>query len=394
MRTTKRKSVFVLFFLSIHALWLSGCWDRTEVNNLAIITAVGLDWTEDRQLELSVKIYLTSPSSSQQMRGFSADSGGTGLSIVRSVKGLTMAASVAQLQQVLTRKVFWGQAEVLIIGERLAKEGLAEPMEFFTRHPSPRERIQVFISKGSAKDVLQLDPPIERSIAKGLRSMAESRIGLNITMKDLMQMMAGRARAAVIPLVEIKPKQGMQEAFPFLNGTGILKNGKMVGRMNDSTTRGILWLRNEIKRATTTISPKNAKGYVSFQLLRSHTELIPHIHGDDWSITVRIDTQDDIIENTTGLDLADPKYIKELETELATGIEHRVHMALTQAQKEMKADIFGFADAFYRNYPKEWNRNKNRWDDIYPNLKVMLETEPKIYRPGMTGKNIFKSKQE
>ncbi len=122
--------------------------------------------------------------------------------------------------------------------------------------------------------------------------------------------------------------------------------------------------------------------------------MIPHIHGDDWSITVRIDTQDDIIENTTGLDLADPKYIKELETELATGIEHRVHMALTQAQKEMKADIFGFADAFYRNYPKEWNRNKNRWDDIYPNLKVMLETEPKIYRPGMTGKNIFKSKQE
>ncbi len=236
MRTTKRKSVFVLFFLSIHALWLSGCWDRTEVNNLAIITAVGLDWTEDRQLELSVKIYLTSPSSSQQMGGFSADSGGTGLSIVRSVKGLTMAASVAQLQQVLTRKVFWGQAEVLIIGERLAKEGLAEPMEFFTRHPSPRERIQVFISKGSAKDVLQLDPPIERSIAKGLRSMAESRIGLNITMKDLMQMMAGRARAAVIPLVEIKPKQGMQEAFPFLNGTGILKkreNGRAYERQHN-----------------------------------------------------------------------------------------------------------------------------------------------------------------
>lgn len=238
-----------------------------------------------------------------------------------------------------------------------------------------------------------LTPPIERSVADALREMAKLETGLNITMKELAQMMAGRAKAAVIPLLEIKSKKENQEAFPFINGTAILKNGKMIGRMNDSATRGIMWLRNEIKRATVTVSPKNAKGYVSFRLLRSHTELVPQIHGDNWSITVRIGTLDDIIENASDLNLGQPQHIEELEAELGADIKRRVNMALAQAQKEMKADIFHFADAFYRKYPKEWNQNKNRWDEIYPNVEVKLETNPRVTRPGMVGKSIFKPNQ-
>ncbi len=394
MDAIKRKTVLVLFTLSISMLLLSGCWDSTEVNDLAIITAAGLDLTEDHQLELSVKIYLTSPSSSQQLGGMSDPSGGgAGLSVVRSAKGRTMADAASKLQQAITRKVFWGQDEVFLFGEKLAKEGLTEPMDFLMRHPTPRERANVFVSKGSAKDVLLLDPPVERSIADVLREMARLQTGLNITIKELAQMMAGQSKAAVIPLVEIKPKQGNQDPFPLIRGTAILKNGKMVGRMNDVATRGIMWLRNEVKRATVTVSPKNTQGYVSVQLFRSRTQLVPHIHGDNWSITVRIDAQDDIVENTTDRDLSVPKHIEQLETELEDDINHRVNMALAQAQKKMKADIFQFADAFYRKYPKKWNQNKDRWDEIYPNVEVRLETNLRVTRPGLTGKSFFKPNQ-
>ena len=75
--------------------------------------------------------------------------------------------------------------------------------------------------------------------------------------------------------------------------------------------------------------------------------MVPHIRGDNWSITVRIDARDDIVENTN-LDLSVPKHIEQLKTELGDDINHDVNMALAQAQKKMKADIFQFADAFYR----------------------------------------------
>jgi len=390
MEKTKRKTVPLLLALSLCTFWLAGCWDQTEVNDLAIITAAGLDLTEDHQLELSIKINVTSSSGAQQMGGSSDPSGGGGgLSVVRSVKGKNVADAASKFQQVMPRKVFWGQDEVFIFGERLAKEGLSEPMNFLLRHPGPRERANLFVSKGSAKAVLELDPPVERSVADALRSMAKSQTGLNITMKELAQMMTGKANAAVIPLVEIKHTQKPQDSFPFIHGTAILKNGKMIGRMNAATTRGILWLRNEINRATVTVSPKNTEGTVSVQLLRGQTKLVPHIQGDDWAITARIDAQDDIIENTTDLDLTNPQHIEALKTELQADINRRVRTALAQAQKKMKVDIFQFADAFYRRYPKEWNRNKGRWDEIYPKVEVRLQTNVKIGKSGLIGQNLF-----
>lgn len=388
MDATKRKAVFALFLLSVHALCLTGCWDRTEVNDLAIITAAGLDLTEDQQLELSVKIYLTSSSSTPQMGGFSSpNSGGAGLSVVRSATGLTVADAASKLQQLMSRKLFWGQDEVFIFGERLSRQGIVEPIEFLMRHPSPRERSNIFVSKGMAKDVLQLAPPVERSIADSLRKMAKLQTGLNITMKELAQMMGGKAKAAVLPMVEIKPREASQDAFAFINGSAVLKNGKMVGRMNKVATRGLMWLRDEIEYGTVTVSPENAGGNVSFQLRRSHTKLVPYIRGDDWSIEVRVETWDDIVENATDLDLSVPKHIEQLRTALEADIRQRTDMALAQAQKEWNADVFQFADAFYRKYPKEWNRNKDRWDAIFPKVKVRVEARSVISRPGMIGKS-------
>ncbi|MGN8768196.1 Ger(x)C family spore germination protein [Paenibacillus barengoltzii] len=386
------KRIRIVVILLISVALLSGCWDRTEVNDLAIITAGGLDLTEDRKFGLSMKIYLVSPSSSQQSDSYSAE-GGTGPSVVRSSQGLTMADATSRLQQVLGRKVFWGQDELFIFGQRLAKEGLAEPIEFLTRHPIPRERAHVFLSKSSAKDILQLQPPIERSLSKALRKMAENQTGLNITLKELTMMMAGRSKAAVIPLVDIRIEDGKQAAFAFINGTGVLKNGKLIGSMSDVETRGIMWLRNEVKDATVTVSPNKGKGLVSLKLLKSHTELIPQIKAGEWSLTVQIETQDDIIENTSDLDFSVPDHLEELEHELESDIKRRIQMALARAQKEMKADIFNFADAFYRKYPKEWNENKDRWDDLYSNMEVNVQAKVKVARPGMAGKSIFKPDQ-
>ncbi|GIQ62778.1 germination protein [Paenibacillus cisolokensis] len=392
MDTTKRKTVLLLLFFSIHSLLLAGCWDRTEVNDLAIITAAGIDLTEDRYPELSVNIYVTSQSGTggQQIGGMSDSSGGgANVSVVRSAPGLTLADATSKLQRMLPRKVFWGHDEVFIFGERLAKQGIGEPIEFLTRHPAPRERGNVFVSKGLAKDVLMLPPSIERTIADKLREVAKSQTGLNITLKELAQMMAGKSKAAIVPWLEIQPGFKNQTPFPFIMGSAVLKNGKMVGRINEYATRGVMWLRNEINLATITFSPKNTQGYVSFELKKSSTALVPHIDGDNWSITARIETLNDIVENTTDLNLMEPNNVKELETELGNDIEHRMKLALTKAQN-MNADIFGFADAFYRKYPKAWKRAQDRWDEIFPKLKVKLETRTVISRPGMTGKSIIK----
>ena len=180
----------------------------------------------------------------------------SGQSFVRSAEGETIADAMARLQEELTREVFWGQNEVLIIGEKLAKEGISDQIDFWMRHSEPRIRADVFVSKGKAKTVLEAMPELERDTAKQLRKIVKTHIGVKVTVKDLSQMLSSESNAAVLPWVENLPPSQMdkKKAIPIINGAAIFKEGKMVGRLDDKETRGILWPRNEIKSGVITIS--------------------------------------------------------------------------------------------------------------------------------------------
>ena len=382
--------------LAVCLLPAAGCWNAREVNDLAIITEAGIDLTEDGRIELSVKIYLTSPIGDSGSGGQMSNqpNGDKGTSVIRTVTGINMADAASRLQKMVSRRIFWGQTEVFLFGERLARADLEAPMDFLMRHVASRERSHVFICDGTARDVLLLDPPIDRSVADALIAMAERQTGLNITMKELAQMMVGKAKAAVLPIVQINMHEEKQEAYPFIEGLAVIKEGRMIARMNEQATRGVMWLRNEMKQATVTVTPDDSGGFVSLHLMRSHTRLIPSIENGRWIMTVRITGQDDIVENTSNLDLSEPAHLGKVEREMERFVEERVNLALNAAQKEFNADIFGFAEAFWRKYPKQWKANAGRWDEIFPKVEVRLETDLRIARPGLIGKNFFRRQKQ
>jgi len=389
----KRMKLAVRLILPVAMLTLSGCWDSTEVNDLAIITAVGIDRTEDQQLELTVKIYLISPSDIEGSNGMTGSGDtGSGQSVIRSVKGTSIADAASRLQQVLTRKVFWGQAEVFMFGADMARHGLDEVMDFLTRQPTIRERANVFISETSAKEVLALNPPIERSVSDALREMVNLQTWSGTSLMKLSQMMSGKSRAAIVPTVDII-EADYETPFPYISGIAIVKNGAMIDQIREEDTLGIMWLRDIIKpRKTITLEPGKHQ-YISVQLIRGHTSLIPSIEDDRWKITVRSESLVKIIENTTDRDYSIPDHLDQLEAELADHINRNINQAIDLAQQKWKADIYQFADVFHRAYPKIWARQKDRWEELFPKVEVKLETNVIIRRPGMTGKNIFKPGQ-
>jgi spore germination protein KC len=148
-------------------------------------------------------------------------------------------------------------------------------------------------------------------------------------------------------------------------------------------TRGVLWLRNEVKQANVTVTPKGEKGKITSTLIRAHTELIPKYEKGKWKMIVKATAEDDIILNGTKLNLMNPKYTKMIEKELAKETDKLIRAALKKVQKEMKADIFGFAEVFHRKYPREWNRVKDRWEEIFPDVEVVVKTKAYVRRPGI-----------
>jgi len=383
----QRKPVLTLLcFLSLFLL--TGCWDRTEVNDLAIITAAGIDQSSDDTLELTVAVFAPKSANSSQQ---SSMGGGVGPNsgqqeVVRSAEGVTIADAMSKLQQKFPRRLFWGHANAIILGEELAKKDIRSQIDFILRYPEVRENAHIFISKQPAKEVLALNPPLERDISKVLLELSKLKIGMDVTAKDLSEMLLKDSGAAAIPYIEILPPEGGSsdnQTIADITGSAVFKNDKMIGKINTKVSRGIHWLRNEVKLAVVSIKPPKTEGYISLQLLRVHSQLIPKIENGRWKMTLKAVTQDDISQNETTLDTTDPKNIKMLEHLLSREITKRIRAAVDQSQK-MNADILNFAGAFHRRYPAIWERNVSQWDEIFPQVDVKIIVDANIKRPGTT----------
>ncbi|WP_141430430.1 Ger(x)C family spore germination protein [Bacillus sp. 03113] len=382
--------IFILLLIISSSFLLTGCWDRKEVNDMALVLGVAIDKYKDKKIELTLQVLIprSAASGGQQGSGGSGGGGGGGgpIALVRSVVGKNIADATSKLEGKFSRKIFWGHCKMYIIGEKLAKEeGIRRQMDFLLRHPEPRERAYLFVSHGKAADFLDPAPSLELYTGEGIRKLSEKRIGIEITVKDVEQMLTSDTKSALLPYMKMVPskvgKKGKKAIT--ITDTAIFKKDKMVGNIDEYATRGLLWLRNEIEVSAITVNLKNDEG-ISVDPIQQTVKLIPKIKKDKWGIIGKIDLEGMITQNETNLDMMNPSVIKRIEKEIEITIKQRINKALNQVQKEMKVDAFGFADAFHRQYPKQWEKEKNRWDEILPQIDVKIDIKAKVLRSGLS----------
>ncbi len=379
----------MLFGLCLIVFFLAGCWDRREINDLALVLATGIDRKGEETFELSVQLAIPQALATGQQGTAGGQGGGSGAkaTTVETADGETIYDAMSRLQEKVPRRIFWGHNRIIVIGEEMAQEEISRHLDFFIRHPQPRLRTYLFISKGKASDVLNVFPALENSSAEAAQELTNMRFGLQVTIKEYLQMINGSG-AAALPWLEIpppEPEKGEKTSKTlWLNGSAIIKKDKMIGRIDDRVTRGLLWLRNEIELASITVPSEIGQGLITCQLLKSRTELVPEIKNGQWAMTVKVDTYDDIVENRSNLNVGDPSVAKVVEKEIEKQIANRIQQALNQIQKEMQADAFGFAEAFHRKYPTEWEKAKERWDEIFPEIDVKIISHAKLKRSGLS----------
>ncbi|WP_407870904.1 Ger(x)C family spore germination protein [Paenibacillus sp. P36] len=389
----------LLLTASLFTSLLTGCWDRTEVNDLALVTGAAIDKYDDRSIELTLQIFIPrSPGGGGGGLESSNKGGSVQTSLVKSAVGVDIADAMSKIQEKMPRKIFWGHAEIIIFGESVARQGVRDEVDYLMRAPQPRERSFMYVCKGSAREILEMNTRLERNSSEIMREIAKSKIILSVTLADLAQMLTNQSGAAALPYIELlgaNTPRNHDDTGSFTNYTAIFKDDKMVGTIDDPTTRGLLWLRDEIKTAVVTVTPEGVSGHVSLRLLKSETKLEPIIENGKWRMNVWIHTEDDALQNTTSLDIAsDHQAVKRVEAAMNDDIEERVAVALRKVQQGFKTDIFDFAGEFHRAYPKEWRQNQKRWNEIFPNVEVTVQSDARMLRPGLSSIKSSRSQEE
>src|SRR5690606_30037806 len=165
-----------IFYIGMLIL-LTGCWDKVEINDQAIITATAFDKDDNGQIDLTLQIFIPKSFST----GGTGSPGSAGpVTFITSQKGDNIADALSKIQGKLSRKLFWGQCKVFIFGEEVAKSGIGNHVDYLLRQPQPRERGLLFVAN-KAKKVLEMPAVLERYSSEGIKEQSKLTTGIKVT---------------------------------------------------------------------------------------------------------------------------------------------------------------------------------------------------------------------
>lgn len=371
------------------ALLLStGCWDRKEVNDLAIVTTAGLDRNKDGDIELSLEIVVPSEKGGgTQTRNVNSKSSDSTLML--SASGATSADAVSKLQIKLSRTIYWGQLEMLVFGDTLSRSQLREQLDYFVRNSNIRLRVQPFVCKGTAHDFLAFTSPLERNKADFLGGESKRLFRKPITLNHLVQNLDSDSKEAVIPYVDTT--QNDKASVPYVKGFSVFFHDRMAGLIQGESFSGMKWILKQMRGDIETVKLESpTTSLLSLEVLSSSTLFVPTFEGEIPHMDILIEAEMSIVQNATRFETMDPKFIRDVEDAAVDKIHDKVETAIKQAQG-IGADIFGFGEVINRQNPRKWEELQDRWERVYPSIQADVKVGVKIRQIGMNNKPIGES---
>ncbi|MED3652225.1 Ger(x)C family spore germination protein [Heyndrickxia sporothermodurans] len=396
-----KRNCLLLTILITSITFLTGCWDKSELTDLAIVNAVGVDKTDNGEYLLTFQIINPGNVASEQ------EGGSSGIPVtVYSTTGNNLEEAARIASKEISRKVYYAHANLVIIGEELARGDITKIFDIVERNPQFRTTASIVVAENSrAIDMLKILTPIDKlpanKITKALK-FTEKALGesIDVSVGDVIKRLTNPGKEPIMSTFIIKGdlEQGQgqsntetTEAAARLSagGLAIFKEGKLEKVIYGQTARSIVWILNKLDQTVIGINWDEQKLPISFAVNSRKSKIHLKIKNNKPIYTIHIKAEGDIREATVPIDLTDPKILQQLEKNIAKKIKKEMLHAVKIIQKE-KTDIFGFGEIFYRKSPDLWKKVDQDWNEIvFPELTVNVKVDVFIRRTGLRNNPYF-----
>ena len=384
------KNIISTILCIILLLMLPGCWNRRELNTLAIVQAVGIDRTDDGQINVSLQILKPSAiKSSTSEKG----SGSKGVWVVTS-KGETVFDAIRNATLQTDRKPYFSHNTVYVLSEGIAKEGIMDELDLLGRDPEFRQTPYIFISKLKAADIIKSEHEQEKIPGQAIEKLAKLSFATSKIPKaqliDLLKNLASKTNDSIIPGITLVQgnSEDSQKKFVKLEGTAILKRDKLIGWFDGKETRGTLWIRGEVKSGIIVVpTPGDKTKKFGIEIIKATSRIVAEKVDGNLVLTINVRAMGNLGEQMNAVDLVKPEPFRELEEKMSTVVEEEIRSALDKAQR-WEVDIFNFGTEVHRQFPEEWPELEKNWREEFQKLQVNIVVDAKLRWTGLMKKAI------
>ncbi|WP_025681685.1 Ger(x)C family spore germination protein [Paenibacillus massiliensis] len=365
---------------------ITGCWDRKEMDELALVMASGIDLTEDGQLEITVQIALPTGIPSAVQSG-SADKKPI---IIISSKGKNSSDILGKMQQQLSRTIHFGHRSVIVFGERYAREGVNQVLDTFTRLPESRYNSYVLTASGAtAKEVLSAPYQPELISGIGMAKIQSSNISFGVKIDQYASALATQGRSAVTGGIRLSGQDPSNRSF-VIDKIAIYRGNKLVGFLEGEEAKLLRWWSEQKykTRFTVRVEPESQKykGITGVELVDSKKTIHMNIRNGMPEFRIILKATVRAIDNDSSLDVTQEENMRKVEMLLSQQITQNMEDMLRHVKDELKSDILGLGEVVHHRRPYLWKKLRSRWVDVYPTIPVQVVSKIKIVRTGKTEK--------
>lgn len=364
--------IFKLTLILLSIFLLTGCYGKTELDDLAYVIAIGVDKASgDNTKEVLATYQIALP---VKLAGENTDTG-KDVFTTFTIPAKSLEAANSYLNTLASKEINLSHTKLIVYSEELAKEGLEGHINSFLSNPNVRPKTIISVCKGNAKDFLEnISPVLETSPARYYELILSS---FNYTGK-----LAGteilnfymNSKALYKTPVAVMSNLTENNVAQFA-GLALFKNEKMVGTLDKELVISHLILTDSLKNDIITLDdiydPKKTLTFSIKQTKKPHVKVkiindIPSIDIETF-LVVHLESNGG---NTDYLKQENKDILNKMLNEHITSLLYK-YLSIT---KDLSIDPAGFgryAKASCFTYKEFENYN---WPDIYKNSTFNVKT--------------------
>ncbi|AIQ14529.1 hypothetical protein PDUR_23525 [Paenibacillus durus] len=363
-----RKIAVLLLILSIPSCLLTSCLGYRDLDHIVFVTSILLDRDEENNIvfyfETLNSIRSSSMESNQERR------------IVYKIGIQNPGDALNELESHTSAPVTLAHNKVLMFTERFARGGLDQAFELFERWQDSSARTLLGIFAGATDFYVKPNHQDETITGLYLYDMlgdmqSVTSNGVKINIKEFMSQKYIGSRINSVPIINVS-KDEVTEGQYYLDGLGLIKEYKLVGKLNSEETGYYNFLvGKEVSGNINTKNPEDETKTVSMMLQnnkRYKSEV--KLENDVLKLKVKLKLSTDISAVQGKLELTDDTIAKMEET-MEEKLERNCQKMFRE-WKDKKIDIFGVQEKFERKYPSDNRKNIIENTELEVDFKVNI----------------------
>lgn len=395
------KKIILILSIIFSSLICSGCFNYRELNDLAIISAIGIEKTEDKE------DYLVS-AQIVNIKKTGSEAGNEGISKVVTYKGKgkDIDSAIKRIANESSKDIFLAHLKLLIIDDDVIKNELTNVIDFFARDTESKMNFYVVTSTTDKPiDILETLTPLDslpsQDIYNSLDISEELMGNANVmTFEELLDILLQKGINPVYTDLKIKGEKNknentdsLKESAPksvvSINNLVSFDNNGGITKLNEDESIGYSFIKNRIKKPVVTGKCEDENNYFSVEILKSKSKIESQIKND--TININIKATGTVGEINCNNNLDDIKTRKMINSVTSKEIKKKV-LKTINLSKKTKNDFIGIGNYIYKNEKDYFDFKNKDWDrDGIEKMKIKVKIKLEIIKEGNLEKNIHGS---